>query len=49
MTGEQAAEVALALPEVTEGVRFRYRTWFVAGKPFAWERPLSKGRLEAPR
>lgn len=42
MTVEDAAEMVLALPEVTEGVRFGNRTWFVAGKSFAWERPLSK-------
>jgi hypothetical protein len=42
------ARVALGLPEVSEGKRFGYRTWLVAGKAFAWERPLSKadiGRL----
>ncbi|HEY4025412.1 MAG TPA: hypothetical protein VGO86_03190 [Candidatus Dormibacteraeota bacterium] len=43
---EEAAALALALPQVTEGVRFRHRTWFVAGKPFAWERPLSKADLK---
>jgi hypothetical protein len=46
MIVEQAAEIALGLPQVTEGVRFRNRTWFVAGKPFAWERPLSKADLK---
>ena len=46
MTLDEAAEIALALPEVTEGVRFRYRTWFVDGKPFVWERPLSKADLK---
>ena len=46
MTVEDAAAIALALPEVTEGLRFGNRTWFVAGRSFAWERPLSNADLK---
>ena len=46
MTLEDAATIALVLPNVTEGVRFRNRTWLVDGKGFAWERPLSKADVK---
>jgi len=35
-----------SFPEVTEGARFGNRTWFVRGKGFAWERPLSKADIK---
>ena len=45
-TIEDAARVAMALPEVTEGTRWGNRTWLVGGKGFAWERPLSKADVK---
>jgi hypothetical protein len=44
-TIDDAAALALELPEVTEGERHGNRTWSVAGKGFAWERPFSKADI----
>ncbi len=43
---EAAVEMAMGLPEVTEGARYGRRTWFVDGKAFVWERPFSKADLK---
>ena len=45
-TIDDAARMALELPEVTEGERHGNRSWSVAGKVFAWERPFSKADIK---
>ena len=42
LTFDDVAELAFGLPGVTERTRWGNRTWCVADKGFAWERPLSK-------
>jgi hypothetical protein len=44
---DDVAELALALPETSEGVRWGNRSWFVRKKSFVWERPLRKSDLAA--
>ena len=45
-TLEDAAAIALALPDVTEGESRGWRTWNVGKKMFAWERPFSKADIK---
>src|SRR3954466_7352241 len=44
-TVSDVAALVDRLPQVTEGERHGHRTWSVAGKAFAWERPFSKADL----
>ena len=46
VTLEEAAQLAMALPQVAGGQRYGHRTWDVAGKTFAWERPFSKADVK---
>ena len=45
-TLDDVARIALGLPDVTEEDRRETRTWSVAGKTFAWERPFTKADLK---
>jgi hypothetical protein len=45
-TLNEAARIALALPEVVEGERHDRRSWSVNGKTFAWERAFSKADIK---
>ncbi|HTJ74024.1 MAG TPA: MmcQ/YjbR family DNA-binding protein [Acidimicrobiales bacterium] len=45
VTLDEAARMALQLPEVTQGERHGHRAWSVAGKAFAWERAFSKADI----
>ena len=45
-TLDDVARLALELPEAAETEHHGRRTWSVAGKGFAWERPFSKADLK---
>ena len=43
---DEAARMAMELPEVEEGERHGNRSWSVRGKTFAWERSFSKADVK---
>ena len=45
-TVDDVAQLAMALPDVTEGLSWGRRTWSVGGKGFVWVRPFSKADLK---
>ena len=44
-TFDDVEQLAAGLPDVTAGERHGNRTWHVAGKAFAWERPFSEADI----
>jgi hypothetical protein len=46
VTLDDAVRMVTALPDVTDGTRHGNRTWYVADKAFAWERPFSKADIK---
>lgn len=46
VTFDDVERLLSTLPQVTEGERMRMRTWYVAKKAFAWERPFSKADVK---
>src|SRR5215510_7964672 len=45
-TVEDVVEMIARMPAVTETTKWGNRTWCVAGKGFAWERPFSKADVK---
>ncbi len=45
-TLNDVSRIAAALPEVVESERDDNRSWSVAGKAFAWERPFRKADIK---
>jgi hypothetical protein len=43
---DEAVELILALPEVTEGASYGKRAWSVRSKMFVWDRPFSKADIK---
>jgi hypothetical protein len=43
---DDAAAMAMELPDVAEAERHGQRTWFIGGKAFAWERRFSKADIK---
>lgn len=46
-TVDDVRRIALALPQTTEGQSYGNLAWRVAGKLFAWERPLRRADIAA--